>query len=87
MQSRDEAQIVVPSTIPPAEYSQTVRLCPEELSKGTRKQTGLEDGQGFLVESNGLQHGESDEPHTLWGGLQTETRPPLDERGRWLQSA
>ena len=86
MQSRDEVQEAL-SPKPPEEYSQTVRLCPAGPSGGTRKQSGLDDGQTLLVVSNGLQHGESTDPHSLWGGLQTKTRPPLDERERWLQSA
>ena len=62
MQSRDEVQDVVESsTPPPAEYSQTVRLCPDP-SGGTRKQTGLAGGQRLLLVANGLQQGTS-EPH------------------------
>jgi hypothetical protein len=90
MHSRDEEQEVVEfSTIPPEEYSHTVRLCsvaPEALSGATRKQSGLADGQTLLSVDNGLQHGESDDPHSLWAGLQTETLPPFGERGRSLQS-
>ena len=96
MHSRDEEQEVVEfSTIPPEEYSHTVRLCsvaPEsETSGATRKQTGLADGQTLLtVDSgsvdSGSQHGESDDPHSLWAGLHTETLPPFNERERLLQS-
>jgi hypothetical protein len=92
MHSREEAQGVVESSpIPPEEYSHTVRLCPktpgESKSGATRKQTGLAAGHGLLLASKGSQHGESDAPHSLWAGLQTETCPPFAERGRWLQSA